>query len=206
MPTTVPSVTHYHPNFICNLGIAGIRSQLLSEWEKGDIASNSNDSDSHFTIISNLFWSTYDDTYGLAPGFQMAEGKEEMKPRWKANPAQSGIAEIRNWRHFRWSAEVRTDVTSVGQWKYVFDVTSSGQRSSPWSCNSVRVEIKFLLKCKLRFPCAQFMLRQCIYELICKYRGWVLSFLPKFWRWLKFELTARQKSVFPWCPAIHLWN
>ena len=37
--------------------------------------------------------------------------------------------------------------------KYVFDVTSGGQR------NSVKVEAKFHLECKLRFPCAQFMLR-----------------------------------------------
>ena len=51
------------------------------------------------------------------------------------------------------------DVTSVGQRKYVFDVTSIGQRSSPWTCNSVKVEIKFYHECKLQFPCAQLMLR-----------------------------------------------
>ena len=44
--------------------------------------------------------------------------------------------------------------------KYVFDVTSIGQRSSPWTCNSVKVEMKFHLECKLHFPSAQFMLRQ----------------------------------------------
>ena len=44
--------------------------------------------------------------------------------------------------------------------KYVFDVTSVGQRSSPWTCNSVKVEIKFHLECKLHFPSAQLMLRQ----------------------------------------------
>ena len=38
-------------------------------------------------------------------------------------------------------------------------VTCNGQRSSPWSCNSV--EIKFHLECKPRFPCAQLMLQKC---------------------------------------------
>ena len=42
----------------------------------------------------------------------------------------------------------------------LFDVTSVGQRSSLWTCNSVKVQIKFHLECKLCFPCAQFMLRQ----------------------------------------------
>ena len=44
--------------------------------------------------------------------------------------------------------------------KYVFDVTYVGQRSSPWTYNSVKVERKFHLECKLHFPSAQFMLRQ----------------------------------------------
>ena len=43
--------------------------------------------------------------------------------------------------------------------KYVFDVTSVGQRSSPWTCNSMKVEIKFHLERKLHFPSAQLMLR-----------------------------------------------
>ena len=54
------------------------------------------------------------------------------------------------------------DVTSVDQRKYVFDVTSIGQRSSPWSYNSVEVEMKFHLECKLRFPSAQRLLGKCI--------------------------------------------
>ena len=41
---------------------------------------------------------------------------------------------------------------------YVFDVTSVAQRSSPWACDSVKIEIKFHLECKLRR--VQFMLRQ----------------------------------------------
>ena len=37
--------------------------------------------------------------------------------------------------------------------KYIIDVTSVGQRSSPWPlCNSVKVETKFYLECKLCFP------------------------------------------------------
>ena len=46
---------------------------------------------------------------------------------------------------------------SVTSRKYVFDVTSVGQRSSPWTCNPVKVEVKFHLECKLRSSCAQLM-------------------------------------------------
>ena len=60
--------------------------------------------------------------------------------------------------------------------KYIFDVTSVGQRSSPWSYDSVKIEIKFLFECKLRFSLAQFTLRQ-THRTICKYQGEVLSFL-----------------------------
>ena len=42
----------------------------------------------------------------------------------------------------------------------IFDVTSVGQRLTPWTCNSVKVEIKFHLECELHCPCAQLMLRQ----------------------------------------------
>ena len=44
--------------------------------------------------------------------------------------------------------------------KYAFDVTSVGKGSSPRTGNSVKVEIKFHLECKLHFPSAQLMLRQ----------------------------------------------
>ena len=37
-------------------------------------------------------------------------------------------------------------------WKYVFDVTSVGERSSPWPYHSGKVEIKFRLECMVRFP------------------------------------------------------
>ena len=33
--------------------------------------------------------------------------------------------------------------------KYVLNVTSLGERSSPWTCNSMKDEIKFHLECKL---------------------------------------------------------
>ena len=46
---------------------------------------------------------------------------------------------------------------SVTSRKYIFDVTSVGQRSSPWTCNPVKVEVKFHLECKLRSSCAQLM-------------------------------------------------
>ena len=45
-------------------------------------------------------------------------------------------------------------------WKYVFDVTSVGQRSSPWTCDLVKVELKFHLECKLHFLGAPLRLRQ----------------------------------------------
>ena len=99
--------------------------------------------------------------------------------------------------------------------KYVFYVTSVGQRSSPWPCNSVKVELNHL-ECKLNFPSAQLMLRQMhlmkVFERIeAKYR----VFWLRFWRltsvntsyqnclefvilcsnrWFKIEVTARQKK------------
>ena len=44
--------------------------------------------------------------------------------------------------------------------KYVFDVTSIGQRSSPWTCKLSGSRDKFQLDCKLHFPSAKLMLRQ----------------------------------------------
>ena len=44
--------------------------------------------------------------------------------------------------------------------KYVFDVTSVGQRSSPWTCELSESRDKFHLECKLHFPSAQLILRQ----------------------------------------------
>ena len=51
----------------------------------------------------------------------------------------------------------RTCVGSTPR-KYVFDVTSIVQCSSPWTCSSTKVEMKFPLK--LHFPSVQPMLRQ----------------------------------------------
>ena len=50
-------------------------------------------------------------------------------------------------------------------WKHVFDVTSIVQRSSPWTCYSVKVEMKFRLECKLHFPCATNALNETIWFL-----------------------------------------
>ena len=44
--------------------------------------------------------------------------------------------------------------------KDVHDVTSAGQRASPWQRNSVKVEMDCYVECKLRFSCAQFRLWQ----------------------------------------------
>ena len=46
--------------------------------------------------------------------------------------------------------------------KDVFDVTSTGQRSSPRTCNSVQVEIKFHLECKLYFIVHNLYFDKCI--------------------------------------------
>ena len=60
-------------------------------------------------------------------------------------------------RHQKWQP---SQVDNADTTENVFDVTSVGQRSSPWTCNSVKVGIKFHLECKLHFPSAQLMLRQ----------------------------------------------
>ena len=76
--------------------------------------------------------------------------------------------------------------------------------SWPWKCaltsppfvsalrhshaNSVKVDLKSHLECKLCFPCAQFILRHTLNQPISKYRGEVVSFFPKFWRAIKTAL------------------
>ena len=96
-------------------------------------------------------------------------------------------------------------------WKFVFDITSIGQRLSPWPCNSVEVEMKFHLECKLHFPCAQLMLRQTHFTNVpesIEAKYWVswLSFdIKQAWRWaIKTALnssfcgvTADSKSMWP---------
>ena len=62
---------------------------------------------------------------------EMKKDKENRTHEFHRKPTDT--AEIRIWRHFRWSA---------------------------WPCNSVKIEIKFCLECMLCFPCAQIMLRQ----------------------------------------------
>ena len=67
--------------------------------------------------------------------------------------------------------------------KYVFDVTSVGHRSSPWTCNSVKVRIKFNLQCKLHFPSTQLMLRQMHFTNVSE------SIEAKYWvSWLSFDV------------------
>ena len=68
------------------------------------------------------------------------------------------------------------------------DVTSIGQRSLPWTYNSVKVEIKFLLECKFHFPSAQLMLRQMHLTNVSE------SIEAKYWvSWLTFDA-----SKLPW--------
>ena len=67
--------------------------------------------------------------------------------------------------------------------EYVFDVTSVGQCSSPWTCNSVKVEIKFHLECKLHFPSVQLILRQIHLTKVFE------SIEAKYWvSWLSFDV------------------
>ena len=64
--------------------------------------------------------------------------------------------------------------------KYVFDVTFVGQRSPPWRCDSVRVEIKFQLECKLHFPSAQLIMHLTIVYESIEATYWV--------SWLSFDV------------------
>ena len=74
--------------------------------------------------------------------------------------------------------------------KYVFDVTSVCQRSSPWTCNSVKVEIKFHLDCKLHFPSAQLMLRQLYLTKVFE------SIEAKYWvSGLSFDVNEREHEL-----------
>ena len=61
-----------------------------------------------------------------------------------------GSARPSSGRRKRWSPPPAHDT----------DVTSAGQRSSPWPCNSVKVEITFHVECNLRFLSAEVMLHQ----------------------------------------------
>ena len=79
------------------------------------------------------------------------------------------LAVSKTWRHWRGHTLDVTvhDVTNVitrdmnaTPRKFVFNVTSIGQRSSSWTGNSVEVEMKLHLECKLHLPCAQLTLRQ----------------------------------------------
>ena len=123
-----------------------------------------------------------------------------------------GFKMVRRFYEALWKRNHQSNVLKLRGNTDVFNVTSVGQRSSPWTCHSVKVEIKFRLECKLHFPRTRIMLRQThlanvSQSIEAKY--W-LSFFVKFWRlisantsycnrWLKIEATSRQTSVFPRC-------
>ena len=119
-----------------------------------------------FTKFSEMYLVSYKISRLLAPGEVSAVRKSEQTGGDRDPPAEPGKSDPRGGTCPRVErggrpSETGTRVTSVGQRKCIFDVTSNGQRSSPWSCNSVNVEIKFHLEqCRLRFPCAQLVLRQ----------------------------------------------
>ena len=93
------------------------------------------------------------------------------------------------------------------------------------SCNSVKVEIKFHLECKLHFPCAHLMLQKTHLTNVSESteaRYWVCWHVNFFaWiramktalefvilcsnRGLQIEVTTRQKSVFPRCQPGHVF-
>ena len=75
--------------------------------------------------------------------------------------------------------------------KYVSDVTSTGQRSSPSPCNSMKVGINFHVECKRRFLCAQLdMPRQ-----MCS-KNLSVSIETKYWvswpGWREYQLWKLQ--------------
>ena len=94
---------------------------------------------------------------GLGTGLEAAQGRIEQlegtvqgNVRFLTLPGlpcpemrQLRLVEYREWKTRR---------------KYVFDVTSVGLRSSPWTRNSVKVEISFTARTSIHFPSAQFML------------------------------------------------
>ena len=80
-----------------------------------------------------------------------------------------------------------------------------GQRSSPWSCNSVKVVLTFHLECKICFSCAQFMSRQMHWTNLpasIKAKYWFLD--ERSWRQAMkapsfCAVTADSKSRWPLC-------
>ena len=107
-----------------------------------------------------------------------------------------------------WSWVCRSSPSRTGRQIYVFDVTSDGQRSLPWPCNSVKVDTTFAVS-RVQAPFSLFKLQvttKCL-ELgkvsrpiieclgVKTNRGNFLEFV--IWcsdHWLKIEVTARWKS------------
>ena len=113
-------------------------------------------------------WSDPEEKYGES-GFEMATDQNVSTGHQKF---QAPNLKLVNWRQKRLDFIFNFDPWGVLRgWenqnymgttprKYVLDVTSVGQRSSPWTCSSVKIEMKFHLECKLHFPSAILMLRQ----------------------------------------------
>ena len=57
---------------------------------------------------------------------------------------QPGLAWIVSSTGVSMSSRLRIGLTP---WKYLFDVTSAGQRSPPWPCNSVKDEVSSRVQC-----------------------------------------------------------
>ena len=83
--------------------------------------------------------------------------EKKVRREVTVKPSLLAIMNSPIWRPSEESGSIQISLTPR---KYVFDVTSIGQRSSLSTCNSVKVEMKFHLECKLHFPSAQLMLRQ----------------------------------------------
>ena len=93
---------------------------------------------------------------------------------------------------------------------YLFDVTSIGQRLLPWTRNSVKVKIRFHLKCKHTANVATNAFKKCIWKyqgyryciLTCEHRLWELPLNLSFCAVTadsKLRWPCSKKSVFPWC-------
>ena len=72
-------------------------------------------------------------------------------------------------------------------WKYVFEVTSVGQRSSPWPCKLNERQDEISTRMQAPFSCAQFILRQM--------------------HWTNVSVSIEAKCWVPWLKAgLHVWS
>ena len=114
-------------------------------------------------------------------------------------PVPAHTAEIRIWRHFRWSALVAMAMWT--QWTSRRNFTSSASTVFlvPKLCCGKCIELTLSLSIEAKY-----------------WLSWPSLDVKRTWRraiktdlefvilcnnrWLKIEVTARQKSVSPWCP------